>query len=400
MKKILLSVAVLFLSASVMFAARNGGMDLVDIFGKNQLGAGYDGREWDTSLYSDFGTDKLRFSVNLWNIGGSWYNNGDLKSDDSTVPFQNGLPTFFVGAGYKFSDTFRLAVGYGGNLAKYNVATHGEDGKKYSEGGYYGNDVSVFLQANVGANIIRFATPIQFGKGFGHIGNGFTNLAYDMKNVSVFSMKPEIRWIGEAGPLVQIRFAVPFGFGTAKEEKNTAGAVIFDEKKITTVGADLRIYLKFATDPVVVQFVPRIVYNQAIKGNHLSVTGLGGFNSLTDESQALPNTDDYYTADQPWAVRVDLPIDLGASTDMITVWGAPQVRFYAAGSPKAKYNADGRIRKDAFYGIGYALPLELTVRPIANLEFNIGMEVEATTPLMGGAAKADANVDGSIVWFF
>lgn len=429
MKKILLVAMTLLMTVSVAFGARETGADLFDIFGRNQLGIGYNLGEAGLGLYSDFGTDKLRFSVNVLELGGSMFNNTQEvgSSTESSMPvINNGLPRFFVAAGYNMG-AHRFALGYGYKRA---FDAQANDGTAWN-----GNDISVAYQGTFGANTIRFATPIQFGMGSGKtqdIGNGddvkegaYTPDAdgkfkdYELKNLTAFAMEPTLRWLGKIGPLTQVRLYVPFSSSTVKGTvvDDADGKVKKGDEKASSVGAQLRTYFTLITrDTATFGINAFFSYNTAVEGNRLTHGVMGanldsaeGF--ATGSSETAKNTK--YTLEKPWAYNIKLEFPVAsAGSDVVSVYATPSVSFSAVGAAKMYLTAapdslTAPVRKTPFYGLGYGLVIGSDFTVNKDLTLKIAAEGTGSTPF--GDEDNDkydvnsgfgASVDMGVVWFF
>lgn len=401
-------------------SARETAIDLEKIFELNQIGVGYNGGQISGALYSDFGTEDLRFTVNILELGGSMFNNGTIVQNTS-MPWVQGLPKFFVGAGYLINDYVRVAVGYGGKLRQSQFGS-----------GWYGNDASLFFQADIDdVNIIKVGVPVQFGMGYGNkdyfgeiewygkdpiqgIESEATgSYSFENKNMSAILIAPDIRWETELGILTEIRLAIPFGMSTiksqtvAKDQLDAADSTFFNEVytkeiKSKTLGIDLEVFLTFITDPVIFAFVPHVNFKTSLEGNYLETDIFGGDVYRTN---AYTGMEKYYI-EKPWEARVDLAFEISTESEMVYVWTGPQLRLMAAGgkdifqnNQSGPFGSYGDARKDIFYGLGYALPIEVTIRPNSNLEINIGMIGEGS-PFTGNPGELQVRVDGSVVWYF
>lgn len=510
MKKIIICFAMFVSLNSIAFAARVSGMDLGDIFGDNQLGLGYNSGQTansrgqlETALYSDFGTESLRFSINILELGGSLFNNSDreLEKDkfydsrniaNTDKTFMRGLPRFFVGTGYDFGSV-KLAVGYGGKLNRSNDIVDYDYGVPgvgfyYDSGGsihntgpniiknrykakvgnaWYGNDVSLFFESDLdGDNILKIALPIQFGAGMGddyveatilspiyfsdtrneydteELGyrRGTYIFRYDAKDNKSFSLAPQVEWKGALGYFTGMRLTVPFAMHIRKSRtfdredfkqalmdvngynesdfepggafgwqwpETTGYTAESEDLSRTIIGASLEAEFSFISEDELADFgfIPSISFMKAITGNNIDIYSVVGKQNRKNEIDIsldqLINAG--YTLKNPWGLKVSLPFKMSIEKFLISITAIPRLDLYVIDSSEITYKKTGsssvRGRMDPFYGIGYALPVEFSIRPLGNLSFNIGMLAEGRA-LVDMPSTLEAEIDGSVVWYF
>lgn len=391
MKNILVFIFMLLMVFSSLFAERESAIDLIDIFEGNQAGFGYDGGQFDTSLYTDVGTEEFRVTINILDLGGSFFNN-TLLEDNTTTPVLRGIPRFFLGMGYDFGYN-RLMWGYG--MSKVWDATN------TNKMGFMAHDASLAFQAFVGEDyILKIAVPVQIGFGTGH-----DNDRYDLTKVMALLTTPEFRLSGDSmWPLSEIRFALPFGMTKAKDRVDPTTDI-----DSMTIGADLRMYFNLSFDPIVINLVPRVIFKMPISGNKLETKVMGeSSTSILNGNFVFQNDDILYNFDKPWNVRLDIQLELSGTDDnLISLWAGPLLRFevfgatdiifYKDGNPFAPYSRDDKY----IMGLGYELPIELTIKPLETFHLKLGLI--ATGDIFNGdnvGVPLRVSVDGGVIWYF